>query len=218
MERLRRMTQGRLSEIMGERAIGIDKFFRTIGLHRSAIESVANMDKESLDMLNSYAAGFNDYVAHLGLSGDESSGNLLPPEFLALGIKLVEPWKPEDSVCIFKLLNFHLSWNWGQDLLRDVLEKAGLEDMVEELFPFTAEYAHNMVTIIDPEDIKGTKLWSDETLMERYYKSKGKKYARRLSKKEQEQQRIEEEARQKELLAKEKEAARVKAEVEAKRQ
>ena len=44
MERLRRMTQGRLSEIMGERAIGIDKFFLTIGLHRSAIESVKNSD------------------------------------------------------------------------------------------------------------------------------------------------------------------------------
>ena len=44
MERLRRMTQGRLSEIMGERAIGVDKFFRTIGLHRSAIESVKNSD------------------------------------------------------------------------------------------------------------------------------------------------------------------------------
>ena len=44
MERLRRMTQGRLSEIMGERAIGIDKFFRTIGIHRSAVQSVKNLD------------------------------------------------------------------------------------------------------------------------------------------------------------------------------
>ena len=44
MERLRRMTQGRLSEIMGDRAIGVDKFFRTIGLHRSSIESVKNSD------------------------------------------------------------------------------------------------------------------------------------------------------------------------------
>jgi penicillin amidase len=40
MERLRRMTAGRLSEIMGDRAIGVDKFFRTIGLRRSAERSV----------------------------------------------------------------------------------------------------------------------------------------------------------------------------------
>ena len=90
-----------------------------------------------------------------------------------------------------KLLNFHLSWNWGQDLLRDVLEKEGLEDMVEEIFPFTAEYAHNLVTIVDPEDLKGTRFWSDETLLERYYKSNGKTYSRKLSKSELEALRLE---------------------------
>lgn len=45
--------------------------------------------------------------------------------------------------------------------------------MVEEIFPFTADYSFNMVTIIDEEDIKGTKFWSDETLSERYHKAKG---------------------------------------------
>jgi penicillin amidase len=55
MERLRRMTQGRLSEILGDRALGIDKFFRTIGIHRSSIESVKNLDSMSLNMLNAYA-------------------------------------------------------------------------------------------------------------------------------------------------------------------
>jgi len=51
MEKMRLTTQGRLSEIMGERTIGIDKFFRTIGLHRSAIASVKNMDEDSLSMI-----------------------------------------------------------------------------------------------------------------------------------------------------------------------
>jgi penicillin amidase len=39
MERLRRMTAGRLSELIGERAIGVDRFFRTIGIRRSALEA-----------------------------------------------------------------------------------------------------------------------------------------------------------------------------------
>jgi penicillin amidase len=150
---------------MGVRALGIDKFFKTIGLQRSAIESVQKMDQLSKENLQAYANGVNDYVSHLSFTGEGSSGRLLPPEFLALGIKNWNPWVPEDTICIIKLLNFHLSWNWGQDLLRDVLEKAGLEDLVEEIFPFTAEYAHNMVTIIDGEDIRGTKFWSDETLV-----------------------------------------------------
>jgi hypothetical protein len=68
----------------------------------------------------------------------------------------------------------------------------GLADMVEEIFPFTAEYAHNLVTIMDAEDLKETALWSDETLMERYYKSKGKKFVKRLNKNELEARRLEE--------------------------
>jgi hypothetical protein len=67
-----------------------------------------------------------------------------------------------------------------------VLESAGLEDMVEEIFPFTAEFSHNLITIIDAEDLVGTPYWSNETLVERYYKSQGKTYQRKLSKKEQE--------------------------------
>jgi acyl-homoserine lactone acylase PvdQ len=51
MERMRRTTQGRLSEIMGNMTIGIDKFFRTVGLHRLAVEAVKNMDRESLEVL-----------------------------------------------------------------------------------------------------------------------------------------------------------------------
>ena len=83
MERLRRTTQGRLSEIMGEKTIGIDKFFRTIGLHRSAIASVKNMNADSLSMLQAYADGINDYAKNIG----GSSGLIMPPEFLLLGIK-----------------------------------------------------------------------------------------------------------------------------------
>jgi hypothetical protein len=86
--------------------------------------------------------------------------------------------------------------------------------MVEEIFPFTAEYAHNLVTIIDPEDIKGTKFWSDETLMERYYKSKGKKYVRRLSPAELLAQQQEEARILEELQKREQEEAQKKADEE----
>lgn len=47
--------------------------------------------------------------------------------------------------------------------------------MVEEIFPFTADHSYHMVTVIDDEDFKGTKFWSDSTLSERYHKSRGTK-------------------------------------------
>lgn len=77
-----------------------------------------------------------------------------------------------DSVSILKLLSFHLSWNWVQDLYREVLLEAGLGDLVDELFPFNAEFSHKMVTVIDAEDIKGTQFWSDETLVQQYNRIK----------------------------------------------
>jgi len=158
MERLRRITQGRLSEILGEKTIGIDKFFRTIGLHRSSIASVKNMNAESLSMLQAYADGINDYAKDIG----GSSGLLMPPEFILLGIREFQPWSPVDTVCIFKLLNFFHSWNWGQELIRDVLENnLNLDsDLVEQLIPFTSEYTHNLVTIFDDNDLKDLPLYS----------------------------------------------------------
>ena len=42
MDRLRRVAQGRLSEIIGEKTTEIDKFFRTIGLHQAAKDAILN--------------------------------------------------------------------------------------------------------------------------------------------------------------------------------
>lgn len=45
--------------------------------------------------------------------------------------------------------------------------------MAEEIFPFSAEFSHNLVTIIGEEDIIGTKHWTDkETLAEQYKRVK----------------------------------------------
>lgn len=99
----------------------------------------------------------------------------MPPEFIALSHYDIKPWTPVDSLCVFKLLNFHLSWNWNQDLLRELLTNLDLDNMVEEIFPFTADHSYHMVTVIDDEDFKGTKFWSDSTLSERYHKARGTK-------------------------------------------
>ncbi len=45
--------------------------------------------------------------------------------------------------------------------------------MAEEIFPFTAEFSHNLVTILSEEDIIGTKHWSEtETLLDQYKRVK----------------------------------------------
>lgn len=106
------MCQGRLSEIFGEKSIGIDKFFRTIGLYYVAQKAEKNLDQESKEILQAYADGFNDFLANINFPNGQSA-KLLPPEFYALQHFDIEPWKITDSLCLLKFLNFHLSWNWG---------------------------------------------------------------------------------------------------------
>jgi hypothetical protein len=66
--------------------------------------------------------------------------------------------------------------------MRDYLGHINLEDMIDEIFPFTAEFATNMVTIMNEEDIIGTKFWSDSSLVERYHSATGR--SPKLSKKQ----------------------------------
>ena len=86
----------------------------------------------------------------------KSTAKLLPPEFYAVGLDHFEPWTPVDTLCILKLLDFHLSWNWGQDILREFVKNLSpeLKSMVEEIIPFTSEYSHNLVTLMNEEDTK----------------------------------------------------------------
>jgi acyl-homoserine lactone acylase PvdQ len=122
-------------------------------------------------MLQAYADGVNDYAKNIG----GSSGLLLPPEFILLGIKEFQAWTPVDTVCIFKLLNFMHSWNWGQDLIRDVLENnLNLDpDLVDQLIPFTSEHSHNLVTIFDKNDLKESSFLSEaENLNDLYKKTR----------------------------------------------
>jgi hypothetical protein len=47
-----------------------------------------------------------------------------------------------------------------------------LAELVEELIPFTSNFMHNLVTILDEDDLKAQKQWSEKTLHERYTAAK----------------------------------------------
>lgn len=62
MERMRRMAGGRFSEVVGDKAIGIDKFFRTIGIRGLAEQAYKDANAFQKEYAEAYAAGVNDYV------------------------------------------------------------------------------------------------------------------------------------------------------------
>ena len=99
-----------------------------LGLEKVTQESWnKEQDLDIRDMLTSYADGVNDYVKGISLSGyDEQhkqTARVLPPEFIAFGITKdnFEPWTPVDSMIMFRLISFHLTWNWARDLQNEAM-------------------------------------------------------------------------------------------------
>ncbi|WP_067514706.1 penicillin acylase family protein [Endozoicomonas ascidiicola] len=91
MELMRRLAQGQLAEMFGEKLVDTDRLFRTVGIHRHAKQYVADIDKssDSWRALEQYVAGVNAF---------QDQGNL-PVEFDVLGLT-PRPFKPEDSISV----------------------------------------------------------------------------------------------------------------------
>ena len=85
MEMNRRIGAGRLSEILGDATLSIDKFQRTMGYYRAVQGDYAAVDDRSRATLDAYAAGVNAWLAE---------GHTLPPEFLLSLIHISEPTRP----------------------------------------------------------------------------------------------------------------------------
>jgi penicillin amidase len=126
MEFQRRVGQGRLSEILGESALGSDTFQRTLGTNRAAIADLANLPPATRALLDAYTTGVNSYLAN--------QGSNLPLEFTILGYR-PEPWRPEDSVVWSKMLQWDQSTNWNQELLRARLVQQLDAERAAQLLP-----------------------------------------------------------------------------------
>ncbi len=55
-----------------------------------------------------------------------------------------------------------------------------LKAMVEELVPFTSEFSHNLVTIMNEDDAKAHGFWSEESLLDKYHVSQGKQVIKKM--------------------------------------
>lgn len=126
MEMVRRLSQGKLSEILGKDLVGVDKLFRTLGIGNFApklIEAIKKRaDPQMLVIMQSYLDGVNEYVKN-GIS---------PIEFDLIGIPKHE-YTLEDIASISGFTSFsfaqglkddplvhHLSQKLGEGYLKDL--------------------------------------------------------------------------------------------------
>ncbi|MBI3514104.1 MAG: penicillin acylase family protein [Proteobacteria bacterium] len=109
MDFQRRLGAGRLAEVVGASAVGIDRTMRTLGLYRAAEASLEGLGPEVRRALDAYARGVNAFL--------ETRGGALPPEYYVLRSE-PEPWRPADSLVWGRLMALTLSGNWRGEALR----------------------------------------------------------------------------------------------------
>lgn len=109
MEFDRRISSGRLAEMIGAGLVPTDKYVLTLGIRRAAQRDWQLLEPETRSLLAAYAQGVNAFVAgHRGR---------LPVEFSLFGTDF-SPWTPIDVLAWGKMTAYSLSLNAGLELLR----------------------------------------------------------------------------------------------------
>lgn len=135
MDLMRRKSAGRLAEIFGAKAVGLDKSQRDYQFVHAAQNIVATLPGQQKSVLGAYVAGINAYLAQ---------ADLLPPEFIALNYR-PDAWTAEDSLLValgmFQTLN-----GWEEDeRMATVMETALPPALFAFLTPDSDLYATPLV-------------------------------------------------------------------------
>ena len=131
MDLLRRVTNGRLSEIFGADLVDTDLLMRALRIPEKAKQVINSTERPMLDLLQAYCDGVNRYI--------ETHKDALPPEFAILGYS-PEPWKMEHSVSLVCYMAWDLTMPWGSEM---ALIKIGMKvdrSRYEDLVPHIREY------------------------------------------------------------------------------
>ncbi|MGH2710653.1 MAG: penicillin acylase family protein [Actinomycetota bacterium] len=126
---LSRLATGRLSEMLSELTVPVDRFVRTMGWNRAGKRIGDAYDDASLEMAASFGAGFRAWIENLPAK---------PVEYQVLDTEPEVP--PEDDLpaigaAASVFMAYGLSRNWDHELLRaEIAERLGVEVM-RTLFP-----------------------------------------------------------------------------------
>ena len=115
MELYRRVTMGRLSEVLGDGTIEIDKRFVVLGLRESAQGEWERATPQVRTALERYAAGVNSVISTL-------QGRQRALEFQILRFNPA-PWEPIDSLAVGRLMAWRLAENHQAELVRGAVAR-----------------------------------------------------------------------------------------------
>ncbi len=132
MDFMRRTASGRLSEVVGEATLDLDRFFRTLGFRKLAEANLSHLTPATRATLDAYTQGVNAFL--------ETRSGPLPLEFQILRYE-PEPWTTVDSLLWGRLMALRLSENWRSELSRTRLAGRFSPEMIAALWPAYPEDA-----------------------------------------------------------------------------
>ena len=122
----RRLAEGQLSEILGERTLRFDIDNRTLGMGLASERAVGELDPEEKNMLTAYARGVNEFIS--------SHRNRLPIEFAVLRYE-PRPWREADTFAVAMNMTKSLNTTWPDELMRERIRAKLSPELYSDLFP-----------------------------------------------------------------------------------
>jgi len=117
MDLLRRVTQGRLAEILSDDLLETDKLMRSLLISKKSEEIFNTADENIKTALLAFSEGINAFIAE--------NGKKLPFEFRLLGYK-PEKWEPVHSINLIGYMAWDLSTGWPNEMaLFKLMNKTG---------------------------------------------------------------------------------------------
>jgi penicillin G amidase len=121
---MRQTFKGRMSEVVGQKALLLDEYMRVFGFSKSAEASYQHFSPQTKRYLEAYARGVNQYLHDHDLGW----------EFKVLHFK-PEEWRPVDSVIIAKAMAWNLGRNWTQKYSNSYIRQYDGISIFEQLYP-----------------------------------------------------------------------------------
>ena len=151
MDLLRRVTQGRLSEIFGEKLVDTDVLLRKLRMPEHSEKLYKTLDEQVKNPLNAFASGINTYI--------DQQGDNLPFEFKLLGYQ-PEKWQAQQSLNLVGFMAWNLELGYKMEGLLHHLKDQITKEQFAELLP---DY-NTMKTYVYPSFVYDKKIVQDSVL------------------------------------------------------
>jgi penicillin G amidase len=126
MDLMRRITLGRLSEVLDPGLVEADRLFRALEFPKKSRQVIAQTDPDILRCMEAFTDGVNQFI--------NKNQKKLSFEFTMLGYK-PDPWKLEHSFNLIGYMAWDLSSGWNTDMSLYKIQQVVSDTLFKELLP-----------------------------------------------------------------------------------